>query len=301
MAKVGIVLSGGMARGAYEAGALKCISEYFSRDQVTAISASSVGTLNAYSFITGKLDLAESMWLGVNINGTVRAFRKLMNTRFVYDIVNSIVSEDDEILCNCYINSINVSKSKLKYIDISKVDPEKRVEYLKASVSFPLFTRPYKIDKSRYCDGALIDDIPVLPLRNHDLDYIIIIYFDKKSYVFENETFDSKIIKINFYDDRLIKNHLTLDEKSVRQMLDDGYNKSKKILDFVFENGTDDIDGILKRIKEMNSCVDKSERRITGDLVLRNFNRFVQKFLPKIRDEKVIGAEDSAGITNKKL
>lgn len=300
MANVGIVLSGGMAKGAYEIGALKCIRKYLPIEKVTAISASSIGSLNGYAFAVDKLELAEEHWLSVDIKGSVRAFRELANTRFLYNIVNSIVSEEDEISCNCYINGINISKPKLKYIDLSKISPEDRADYLKASVSVPIFTRPLKIKGSRYCDGAIIDDIPVFPLKRHELDYIIIIYFDKKSYVFENEEFDSKIIKVNFFDNKLIKNYLTLDNESIRKMIDNGYKRTDEILGAVFENGAEDVEHIRDKIKEMNSRFEKSESRITGDVVIRNFNRFVQKILPKIRDEKVIGADQDSEDQNKK-
>ncbi|MBE6886568.1 MAG: patatin-like phospholipase family protein, partial [Ruminococcaceae bacterium] len=60
MADVGIILSGGMAKGAYQIGVLNALSEYFSQGQIKAISAASVGVLNGYAFAAGKMDAAEA-------------------------------------------------------------------------------------------------------------------------------------------------------------------------------------------------------------------------------------------------
>ena len=41
---VGLVLSGGMAKGAYEVGALSAVSEFFTPNDIGYISAASIGT-----------------------------------------------------------------------------------------------------------------------------------------------------------------------------------------------------------------------------------------------------------------
>ena len=46
MGKIGLVLSGGMAKGAYQAGALCAINEYFSPTDFDYVSSASIGTLN---------------------------------------------------------------------------------------------------------------------------------------------------------------------------------------------------------------------------------------------------------------
>ena len=56
MPKIGLVLSGGLAKGAYQLGVLKAINELVRLEDIVAISASSVGTLNAYAFINQRLE-----------------------------------------------------------------------------------------------------------------------------------------------------------------------------------------------------------------------------------------------------
>ena len=59
MPKIGLVLSGGMLKGAYQVGALKNIRERFSVPAFRYISAASIGALNSYAFLMDRLDMAE--------------------------------------------------------------------------------------------------------------------------------------------------------------------------------------------------------------------------------------------------
>ena len=47
---IGLVLSGGMAKGAYQVGALTAIKEIIPDGNIKYISASSVGALNSYAY-----------------------------------------------------------------------------------------------------------------------------------------------------------------------------------------------------------------------------------------------------------
>ena len=62
---IGIVLSGGMAKGAYQIGALKAIRENINIDDIKCMSCASIGVLNGYSFLMNRLDDAEKMYLSL--------------------------------------------------------------------------------------------------------------------------------------------------------------------------------------------------------------------------------------------
>ena len=61
---IGLVLSGGMAKGAYQIGALKAILNFLPIDEIKYISCASVGTLNGYAFAVNKLEHAEKIGFG---------------------------------------------------------------------------------------------------------------------------------------------------------------------------------------------------------------------------------------------
>lgn len=281
MANVGLVLSGGMAKGAYQIGALKAISEFFSEDSIKYISASSIGTLNAYAYATGKINVAENMWQNLKLEGIRTSFKTLVRKSYIFDAIDDFVSEDDSLENNLYTTCFNLSKAKLNYINLKEVEQSKMADYLKASVSVPAFSNPVDICGMKYIDGALVDNIPICPLIKYNLDYIIVVHFDNNSYTFENEYFDSKLIKINFLDDKIIKNSFSFDQNSISHMIDCGYEKSKSILEMVLKNGIDDVDYIYKSIKKLNTFRGDKSHRITGDVVVNNINKVLKKIVPK--------------------
>ena len=59
---IGLVLSGGMAKGAFQIGALKALNSFIPLKEIKYVSCSSVGVLNGYSYITGNLDKGEKAW-----------------------------------------------------------------------------------------------------------------------------------------------------------------------------------------------------------------------------------------------
>ena len=63
--KLGLVFSGGGAKGAYQIGVWKALKELGIDKQVKAISGTSVGALNAALFCQGNYEAAEELWLGL--------------------------------------------------------------------------------------------------------------------------------------------------------------------------------------------------------------------------------------------
>ncbi|MCD6482291.1 MAG: patatin-like phospholipase family protein, partial [Candidatus Izimaplasma sp.] len=68
MKKIGIALAGGGARGAYQIGAWKALSELGIVDKISAYSGASVGSLNAALFAMGDYETAENVWLNLDKN-----------------------------------------------------------------------------------------------------------------------------------------------------------------------------------------------------------------------------------------
>ena len=59
---VALVLGGGGGKGAYQIGVWKALRELGVERNVTAVTGTSVGALNALLFATGNYELAESIW-----------------------------------------------------------------------------------------------------------------------------------------------------------------------------------------------------------------------------------------------
>lgn len=277
MGKIGLVLSGGMAKGAYQAGALCAINEYFSPTDFDYVSSASIGTLNTYTYLTNKLEMAVDIWRSVNPGHRRTGITSVLRSGFITDQIRNLVST--EKIENCfYVPLLNLRKRKLCYMDYSKVPAHNMEQYLKASVAIPVCNGGVDLDDGTYYDGAMVDNIPIYPVLQHKLDYIICIYFDNYNYIFENQQDDSRIIKITFPDNTIISNSITVSGDSITYMMEEGYRHTKEILDFIFSNGKDDLDFIYGQINKLNEMNANQKVRITGDLAVDNMNKVVRRF-----------------------
>jgi predicted acylesterase/phospholipase RssA len=283
MPDIGIVLSGGFAKGAYQTGVLKALNELIdvnSADNRLYISASSIGAFNACAFVEGRLKQAEKAWYNIDITSTRLFLKALGRPSYIAGIIDSFLGEKDfSVNRDLYVTCFNTSKVLLEYVNLSKVEPKRTKKYLRAGVAVPIFSRAVEISGNKYLDGAMIDNIPISPLMKHHLDYIIVVHFDSNSYSFENEYFDNKLIKINFLDDKVIKNSLAFDKNSVSHMIKTGYEHSHNVFEVIFKNGIDDLEHIYKQIAFFNSLQNEKQLRITGDVVVNNINKILKKVL----------------------
>lgn len=273
---IGLVLAGGMAKGAYEIGALRALQNYIPFDRIKCVSSSSVGVLNAYAFVTGKLQQAEEMWENICVDNVRFPISKLLRSSLLQQNIRNLYNDTDSISTPFYCTLLETNGMRAVYKNLSTVKSSQYVDYLRASVSMPIYNRAVRIGPASYFDGAMIDNIPVYPLLKHNLDYIICIYFDELSYKFEDTYFDNKVIRLVFSGGDPLKQSLVVDKQSVRRMIKLGESKTEQILSAVFANGYDDLDHIYATIENSNRNVNRT-LRVTGDVLVTNLNKITQK------------------------
>ena len=122
-------------------------------------------------------------------------------------------------------------------------------------------------------DGAFIDNIPVYPLLEKNIDYIFCIYFEEKNYIFENESFDKKVIKLNRFPSKGRLDLFVYDSNSIDEMIDFGYEYTMQTIEKIF--ATDNKDDIYRRISESESS--EGIKRVTTDFVLNNIAKAVAR------------------------
>ena len=176
MDNIGLVLSGGGARGAAHIGALKAFEEY--GISPTHISGTSIGA------IVGALYAADVHWTEIlkffkttSIFHTKRfAFNKpgFLDTEKFYDDLNVYLPRDnfDSLQKPLYITATNVLNGKLKIFSKGQL-----IKPVIASASFPGVFTPTEINGSYYIDGGILNNFPVEPLKKH-CDKIIGIYIN---------------------------------------------------------------------------------------------------------------------------
>jgi len=279
MPNIGIVLSGGFAKGAYQVGVLNAIREVIEDEHIKYISASSIGVLNAYAYVQNKMDVIEKMWRSVKFSGIRPFVNAYVRSPYIRDGIDEISSGFSPDGPGLYATFLNLTKLRLNYINLKDVDPAYVKDFLQASITLPMFSRPIEISGRKYVDGALVDNIPVGPIMKHPLDYAIVVHFDKNNYTFENDYFDSKLIKINFLDDRVIKDSLAFDKDSISYMIKSGYEESMTLFDMILKNGPGDLEYIYQKIRFINDIRGKKSFRLTGDIVVNNMNKVLKKII----------------------
>jgi predicted acylesterase/phospholipase RssA len=235
-----------------------------------------VGTLNGYAYMTNKLERAKRMWSELCSNGKMGLAQFLKSDVLQQDIID-LYDPNDSISSEFYCSLLELSTRNIVYKDLSKVDKDKIPLYLKATVALPVCNRAVQVDGSGYYDGATVDNIPVFPLLDREIDYIICIYFDDICYKFESTGFDNKIIKITFPNETSLRKSFVFQQDSIDNMLEVGYERTKNLLKEYFSDGYDNLEQIYRNIDVINQNSQDSRMRLTGDVIVTNFNRITQK------------------------
>lgn len=294
MPKIGVVLSGGMVRGAYEIGCLRAIEERFGKDSIHAVSTSSIGTLNAYGYGVNRLELVEDVWKSIDTAETGRFFPTFAGHPLLLEqIRHKLIREEDKLCCKMYTSLWNFTQKKVEYIPFHELTPEQTREYICASIAIPVFNKGVRIGGDLLFDGAFLDNIPVYPLAQEDLDYIFCIYFDGCNYFFENEEFDRKIIKLSEFPQEKRLEMMFFNPKNIDAMIRFGYDYAKQIMDRIFVS--EDRRQILDNIKlyEQSKC-QEYKKRLTADVVLNSINTLTKRYAKRIsKREKLQKGETS--------
>jgi NTE family protein len=176
MTNLGLVLSGGGARGAAHIGVLKALEEH--GISPTHVSGTSVGA------IVGALYSAGVHWSEilkffktVSIFTTKRfAFNKpgFLDTEKFYDDLKVFFPRDnfDALEKTLYITATNVISGNLKIFSKGQL-----IKPVIASASFPGVFTPTEINGSYYIDGGILNNFPVEPLKQY-CDTIIGVYIN---------------------------------------------------------------------------------------------------------------------------
>lgn len=155
MKHIGLVLSGGMGKGAYQIGALTAIDEFFKPSEFEYVSAASIGVLNAYSYLTNNMEKAIKIWKSVNPNGKNRFITSVLKGSFLQDVIPSIISTET-IVNNFYVPLFDLKNRELIYCNFRNITPMEVEQYLHASVAIPFYSKGINIEKKFFLMARLL-------------------------------------------------------------------------------------------------------------------------------------------------
>lgn len=174
----GLVLAGGGARGSYQVGVYKALTELDWRCGV--IAGTSVGCLNGALFALDDWELAQEMWLTIGDGQVMEpaadgrpadwaAFLQAAVEQGGMDVspleatVRRVVDEKALRASPVRYGLVTVQKNTLKPLKLTleEIPEGKLADYMLASAAcFPAF-RPHVIDGEEYIDGGWSDNMPL--------------------------------------------------------------------------------------------------------------------------------------------
>ncbi len=181
MGKNALVLGGGGAKGAYEAGVLKALKKLNYKYDI--VTGTSVGSINGAAAAQGDISLAEKVWLKLTTNDVLDLKEELPSdlseaykviakeftetNGFSYTNLEKLLREviDEQKLRNSPTDFglVTVKFPTMRSVHKFKSEMEKGkiVDYILGSAAFFPAMKPHKIGSSLYIDGGYNDNLPI--------------------------------------------------------------------------------------------------------------------------------------------
>jgi NTE family protein len=201
--KIGIVLSGGGAKGAFEVGVLRALLNKINKDKdvLAGISGTSIGAMNAAFVASGQFEDLEKIWLSWTLKNC-----PLIQSDWYGNIVSLVTKGymyNAEPVRSFFQKSLSVSalyNSPIKYVNtqvrlgdgelrlggnvFQKTNQDLTIREIMASMAFVPGTPSVTIENEEYGDGGFRDTVPVKALIQNcekmDKIYIINVNPEKR-------------------------------------------------------------------------------------------------------------------------
>ena len=256
--KLGLVLEGGGARGAYQVGACKYLFE--SGYKFDTFVGTSIGAINASMIAQDEFDKLVSIWENLKYSDVFdiddSKFNKLKKSSLDMNIIKYLTNKVTSVFKSGGINTekmrafgkkcINEEKlrktnmnfglatyciSDMKPVEIfiKDIPQGELLDYILASSRLPVFKQELFNDKY-YIDGGVYNNCPINMVQKAGKKKFIVIYTNaigiKKKYIHKK---DEEVIQIS--PKQTLPNILDFDKKSIKMMMNLGYHDAKKVIE----------------------------------------------------------------------
>lgn len=189
--KIGLVLSGGGARGICHIGILKALEEL--DVPVHLISGTSIGAIVGAFYANGltpeqilDIMLKTSFFKSIRPAWTLKG---LLSMRTLRDLIHKHISHDsfESLAIPLTVAATEIRKGKSVYFSAGPLIPA-----LLASSCVPVVFNPFPLNGGVYVDGGVLDNLPASSIRNQ-CDLLIGAHCNHVSDEFEEKNFRSVI------------------------------------------------------------------------------------------------------------
>jgi NTE family protein len=218
---IGLCLSGGGARGAYEIGAVQALEDLGIYQKIKYFSGASIGAANVALLASTKIEEAKKVWFDMPKNPLVKnegVLKKIKEEKlkaleegiYSMDMFEQIMMQHVNIE-NFNDNHVFISisesgdqskglselikqsmkhhlkkDSKAHYVHLNELTNQQALNVVEASCSIPVVFSPVIIENRKYYDGGVFDNTPIQPLIDSGCNEIILIniaFFNTKKKV----------------------------------------------------------------------------------------------------------------------
>lgn len=202
MNKTCLVLEGGAMRGIYTAGVLDILMQNNIKfDAIIGVSAGALFGINYKSNQKGRAYrynmkyINDKEYLGLYSYLTTG---NIMNKSFCFDkLVNELDKFDYQAFKNnktkFYVVVTNLLTGTPEYQELTDLNDQNQMEYLRASGSMQYVSKPVKINNNYYLDGATGDSIPIKYMEKLGFNKIIVVGTRPEGYKKQYKPQPSKI------------------------------------------------------------------------------------------------------------
>ncbi len=271
--KIGLVLAGGIAKGAYQFGFCRALSTFFPVKDITAVSASSIGIWNSLGLQTGQMDVGEEMWTGLNTVGLRSFYNKFIKGGLLREYAARLAQGAAGFDRDLYGVCCESPGMALNYINLRNTAPGTLSSWLRAFVSIPVLFRPVSIGGRQYFDGGTADNVPLAPLASHDLDIVFAMHFDP-SHKLDFEKIGAKsAVELVYTDKGFLKGSFDFSEDTVRSRIQQGYDTACETIEQCLSEQDPE------RIAALTGRQKPAPFRWTFDSVLNRFNSVMRRVI----------------------
>jgi len=250
---IGLVFSGGGARGSYQIGVWKALREMGLEDRIGAVYGTSVGAINGAAFVQGEFQKAVDYWAHIepstvfaNIHiGDKKSTRQQWVERIKDAIKNKGVDvsplkemireslEEHKIRSSNLSYGLvvyNVTELKANYLTKEEIPVGELIEYVIASATFPIF-QPHRIGDQLFLDGGVKDNRPVDFFKRHkDISRAIIVDVTMARYIWKTKPVEGLENMIYVRPTRLLGSPLSFKPRRIMTNMEFGYKDARKQL-----------------------------------------------------------------------
>lgn len=240
-----IVLSGGGARGAYEAGVWKALRRL--RISYDIVTGTSIGAINGVLMVQKEFHKCMNTWRNVDFSLVYDDFTTSKDKKDIYlGYINKVLQGKTEtVKIEQFVEDIykpkklysspiaygivayNTTTKRVVYATKENTKPDRLKDYIVASAScFPVFPIK-KIDNESFIDGGYYDNLPINLAIDLGADEIIAIDLGS---VGLKKRIKNKDVRITYIEpNQKLESFLMFEKNVARRMIALGYNDTMKV------------------------------------------------------------------------